>query len=171
MPLDQPLASSIHTIYRPVALSRRAESRSQLSPVSSHSGDEDDVSRDVAELATLSDEPIEEDDFEVSTPGAVSPVGYRQEEFVRPGLSPVLEHVARSGALRTHSARKSSTATVKTIKLDRRARLAAKLADIFDLNGITEVIAGQYIPLTVEEDNLTLFVIFRNALLAVEVHS
>lgn len=138
---DQPLASSIHTIYRPVALSRRAESRSQLSPVSSHSGDEDDVSRDVAELAALSDEPIEEDDFEVSTPGAVSPVGYRQEEFVRPGLSPVLEHVARSGALRTHSARKSSTATVKTIKLDRRARLAAKLADIFDLNGITEVIA------------------------------
>ena len=137
------LASSIHTIYRPVARSRRQESLHTLLAV-------DDTSEDPADLASgqeqlqrsmISDEDTDADDFEL--PNSIT-TSHRAGRKDRPiGLSPVLEHGFPKSDLRRHAERSGSMSTVKTVKLSRRARLAEKLAEVFDIGGINEVIAGR----------------------------
>ncbi|KAI0320434.1 glycosyltransferase family 1 protein [Amylostereum chailletii] len=135
------LASSIHTIHRPVARSRRQLSGSRLSPISSRSIVQDDVfgdNEDITPKGTMtSDEEIEEGDFELPTPGTFSATAQKQRTDVHSPLPPVFER----SEIRKHSERTASLATVKTIKISRRARLAEKLAEVFEVNGINEVIA------------------------------
>ncbi len=87
-----------------------------------------------------SDEDTDADDFELPKSAATSRRVSRKDTPI--GLSPVLEHASPKFNLQHHAERSGSTSTVKTVKLNRRARLAEKLADVFEINGIKEVIAG-----------------------------
>ncbi|KAI0307934.1 glycosyltransferase family 1 protein [Multifurca ochricompacta] len=135
------LASSIHTIYRPVARFRRQDSSHILSAIDSTPGDHAHPSSGQEQLQKVmtSDEDTDADDFELPKPVTTS---RRFSKKDRPtALSPVLEHASPKFDLRHHAERSGSLSTVKTVKLNRRARLAEKLAEVFDINGINEVIA------------------------------
>ncbi|KAI0050659.1 glycosyltransferase family 1 protein, partial [Auriscalpium vulgare] len=142
-PGRQQLASSIHTIYRPVARSRRQESLHALSPVKSVFEGLDPESPQEAETlqaaAVTSDDDTDGEDFEVPTPGTRSPRVHRPKKDFQ-GLSPVLEH-ATTAYLRKTPQRHSTISTIKTVKLSRRTRLAEKLGEVFELSGITEVVS------------------------------
>ncbi|KAG2156507.1 glycosyltransferase family 1 protein [Suillus bovinus] len=127
-----PMASSIHAIYRPVARSRRTEaslsSRTALpSPEEEHESSDGDL-----DATGLSEEDADTEDFEAATP--------------RPADVPKLEHampelptVFRPGM---HMRRRASyTGSITTVKVSRRARLAEKLKEIFELNAVEEVLA------------------------------
>ena len=120
------LASSIHTIYRPVARSRRRNTSS--------------VRRNALVTGGLvveepgPAEPLESDegeDFEDSTPEVASAIAEHNIAFHSPSAS--------HGYLRPPSSRTSSW---NTIKLQRRVRLAEKLREVFELPDIEEVCAG-----------------------------
>ncbi|KAH9947944.1 hypothetical protein B0H21DRAFT_690917 [Amylocystis lapponica] len=132
------LASSIHTIHRPLARLKRAD------PPSSHRGSRSSTLPRVVdaeeteiphseEPSVMSDEELEED-FE---PTQMVPDGTDLTSSPRmtPELLPALD--ISTADSRTHSRRQGSMATVK---LQRRARLAEKLRDVFELQGIEEVI-------------------------------
>ena len=133
------LASSIHTIHRPVARFRRQESSPAVPAIDNTPGDHADLSSGSEQLqrATNSDEDTDADDFEL--PKSSRRVSKKDRPI---GLSPVLEHVSPKFVFQHHAERSGSTSTVKTVKLNRRARLAEKLADVFEINGINEVVAG-----------------------------
>lgn len=134
------LASSIHTIHRPVARFRRQEFSQTVSAVNSTPGDHADVSSGSELLQrTATDEDTDADDFELPKSVAASRRFSRKDGPI--GLSPVLENASPKFVLQHHAERSGSTSTVKTVKLNRRARLAEKLADVFDINGINEVVA------------------------------
>jgi sterol 3beta-glucosyltransferase len=136
------LASSIHTIYRPVARSRRQESLQTLSAVDETLGGPADLSSGQEQLqrSMMSDEDTDADDFELPKFIARSRRASKKDRPI--GLSPVLEHSFPKFDRRHHGERSGSMSTVKTVKLNRRARLAEKLAEVFDIGGINEVIAG-----------------------------
>jgi sterol 3beta-glucosyltransferase len=88
----------------------------------------------------MSDEDTDADDFELPK----SPAANRSRKDRPIGLSPVLEHASPKFDIRHHAGRSGSMSTVQTVKPNRRARLAEKLADVFEISGINEVIAGEY---------------------------
>ncbi|KAH9044774.1 hypothetical protein EDB85DRAFT_2070865 [Lactarius pseudohatsudake] len=133
------LASSIHTIHRPVARLRRQELSQTVPAVDSAPGDHADVSSGLEQRMVTPDEDTDADDFELPKSVAASRRVSRKDRPI--GLSPVLEHASPKFVSQHHAERSGSTSTVKTVKLNRRARLAEKLADVFDINGINEVIA------------------------------
>jgi hypothetical protein len=91
----------------------------------------------------MSDEDTDADDFELpKSPAASRRVSSRKDRLI--GLSPVLEHASPKLDLRHHAERSRSMSTVQTVKPNRRARLAEKLAEVFEIIGINEVIAGEY---------------------------
>jgi sterol 3beta-glucosyltransferase len=90
----------------------------------------------------MSDEDTDADDFELPKSVGRSQRVSRKDRPI--GLSPVLEHTFPKFDGTHHTGRSvGSTSTVKTVKLNRRARLAEKLAEVFDIGGINEVIAGE----------------------------
>ncbi|TCD70641.1 Sterol 3-beta-glucosyltransferase [Steccherinum ochraceum] len=127
------LASSIHTIYRPVARSRRkdraARSRTEPQRMPSLSDAEDEPT---PEEPVLSDEDIEED-FEPQSFDLHQSSEGQSTSMTLPPL-PELDPPERS-SIKPVPARSGSMATVK---IQRRARLAEKLRDIFELKGISE---------------------------------
>ena len=91
----------------------------------------------------MSDEDTDADDFELpKSPAASRRVTNRKDRPI--GLSPVFEHASPKFDLRYHVERSGSMSTVQTVKPNRRARLAEKLAEVFEIAGIIEVIAGGY---------------------------
>jgi len=138
------MASSIHTIYRPVARSRRAEPLNILSPVDGTPVDNaaSSTGHEQSQRSTMSDDDTDADDFEIPKSAANSRrVSDRRDKSM--GLSPVLEHTFPKVDLRYLAERSGSISTVQTVKPNRRARLAEKLGEVFDLVGINEVIAGR----------------------------
>ncbi|KAI0786102.1 glycosyltransferase family 1 protein [Abortiporus biennis] len=137
------LASSIHTIYRPVARSRlknsrRSDKRSsklQHKKVQSMSDIEDETQ---TEEPVLSDEEIEEDFEPMRTDSPIPHNLGESESSVTNDVLTSLPALDASESGRIHPPRQGSMATVK---LERRARLAQKLTDIFEIKGIEEVIA------------------------------
>ncbi|KAL0577594.1 Sterol 3-beta-glucosyltransferase [Marasmius crinis-equi] len=106
------LASSIHTIHRPVARSMRmgtAESRSRLGLP--------EVDDEPSEETSQSDEETPDFEDEVATP---LPVVKPQVNVFERG------HMSRTGSM-------------ATVRLQRRTKLATKLKEIFELEGIEEV--------------------------------
>ncbi|KIK49556.1 glycosyltransferase family 1 protein [Suillus luteus UH-Slu-Lm8-n1] len=128
-----PMASSIHAIYRPVARSRRTEaslsSRTVLpSPEEGHESSDGDL-----DGICLSEEDADAEDFEAATP--------RPEHVPKPEhATSELPMAFRPGV---HMRRRASShaGSITTVKVDRRARLAEKLKEIFELNAIDEVLA------------------------------
>ncbi|KAG1754997.1 glycosyltransferase family 1 protein [Suillus paluster] len=128
-----PMASSIHAIYRPVARSRRTEaslsSRIALpSQAEGHEGSDGDL-----DVTSTSEEDADTEDFEATTP--------RPADVQEPQLTaPELPTAYRPGVLMRRKA-SSHAASITTVKVARRARLAEKLKEIFELDAIDEVLA------------------------------
>lgn len=127
-----------------MARSRRGEPLNVLSidgtPVDN---DDSPTGHEQSQRSTMSDEDTDGDDFELPKSAANS----RRFSDMRDksiGLSPVLEHFSPKVDLRYHAERSASMSTVQTVKPNRRARLAEKLGEVFDLVGINEVITGGY---------------------------
>lgn len=136
------LASSIHTIYRPLARSRRGDTqrRSRASNLSALSdNDNEDAQPSQEPEPIMSEEEIEED-FEPTAPGPSE----QQPELYVPSLRKPLDTLPELEALDTNTQRRSQTrsGSMATVKLQRRARLAEKLRGVFELEDIHEVIAG-----------------------------
>lgn len=133
------LASSIHTIYRPLARSRRdnvpAVRGSKHKKLASVSDVEDEQP---PEEPILSEEEIEEDFEPMGSETLDSKRDNRHS--LRMSLPPLPElDFLEAATSKTHPARSGSMATVK---IQRRARLAEKLRQIFEVDGIQEVVAG-----------------------------
>ncbi len=125
------LASSIHTIYRPLARSRKLSvgpgSQRRLGiPEYAELNDDEPVSSSLSDDEGSDDSA---DDFEVTTPRASDP------------KTPLASKASsRVGAL--GKATFSRTGSMATVRLQRRAMLAEKLRQIYELDGIEEVRAG-----------------------------
>ncbi|PFH54756.1 glycosyltransferase family 1 protein [Amanita thiersii Skay4041] len=122
--IEGQLASSIHAIYRPLARSRRLSSPAALRR------------NGIAVYATVAEEPGQEDSLgsdEDDTEDFEYPTSH-----VHQSISNSKQHspVTSLTYSRPPPARSCSGATVK---LQRRARLAEKLRQVFDLPGIEEV--------------------------------
>lgn len=128
-----------------MARSRRGEPSNVLSSVDGTLMDNTDSStgHEQSQRSTMSDEDTDADDFELPKSAANSRrVSDRRDKSI--GLSPVLEHTSPKVDMRYYAGRSGSMSTVQTVKPNRRARLAEKLGEVFDLIGINEVIAGGY---------------------------
>ncbi len=141
-PAPAHLASSLHTIYRPLARSRRysigpsqLHRRSALSDHSPSSEDEPSLSES---SAPSDEEGVDEaDDFEEATPrmpGAEEPAA----------LTPIISASTRQilTAERLEQLGMARTGSMATVRFQRRAMLADKLREVFELEGIEEVRAG-----------------------------
>ncbi|KAF8634463.1 hypothetical protein AX15_000905 [Amanita polypyramis BW_CC] len=122
------LASSIHTIYRPLARTRRRSARRGIAstlPAMEEPGTDETLDSDEGE------------DFEPSSPGRVSAI--TTSEYNATATRATLNNATtRLSYPRPSTTRTSS---LNTIKLQRRSRLAEKLREVFDLPGIDEVCA------------------------------
>jgi len=131
------MASSIHAIYRPVARSRKTEAKlsSRLALPSQeerHEGSDGDL-----DMTSPSEEDPDTEDFEATTP--------RPPDVQKAELSAVQPPTAyRPGVLMRRRA-SSHAGSITTVKMGRRVLLAEKLKEIFELDAIDEVIAGEYL--------------------------
>ncbi len=136
-----PLASSIHTIHRPIARSRRQDTPVSSSAQWSKGGASyfPAIPSSEEEEGPLSED--DDDDFE-STPvesRILQPVDYAIDEDGGKKKTPEkidpLAHVRRMQMTRS--------ASLATVRLKRRAKLADKLKEVFGLPDLHEVLAGQ----------------------------
>lgn len=95
-----------------------------------HKLDSDIVEEAVQDDASQSDEDMEHD-FE-DTPRS------REDAILRSKHN----HIPSSRELSPHDALRNRQGSMATVKLSRRARLAEKLKEVYDLEDITEVWAG-----------------------------
>ncbi|EPQ61096.1 UDP-Glycosyltransferase/glycogen phosphorylase [Gloeophyllum trabeum ATCC 11539] len=127
---DTPMTSSLHTIHRPLDKSRRgATALRNVFSVRSESPEEE------KERETLSSSETDDADFEVDTP--------RMPDYTPAGLtsSPISTPSIHRGRVDGPQSSITRSGSMATVRLQRRARLADKLKDIFDLEGIDEVVA------------------------------
>lgn len=123
--VDQ-LASSIHAIHRPLARSRKRDLPGK-SPLAETVAEETEN--------YLSDEEVEHD-FEEPKTFEERPALIQSQSLPLPGN----HGMNASMSLFTNTRRE----TMSTIRSHRRTRLAEKLRDVFELEGIQEVLAGEY---------------------------
>jgi len=125
------MASSIHAIHRPVARSQRrvraGKNKSQMTQEIFMS----DTEEEERQYPTILSE--EEDDFDPPT--------------IPTNLPTSLKPTPSTPVSRRLNRRFSTTGSIATIRVKRRAQLADKLRDIFELEGIRQVVAGQCSPL------------------------
>jgi sterol 3beta-glucosyltransferase len=142
--LEELVASSIHTIYRPVARSRRADTHlSATTPHSTpiinyqaYSPAISAVDGPEVEDALHSDEDVEPDEDFDATPHL------SMHEHTQP--SPALATSMRKGHRKTPRLSLNRVGSTLTVRVQRRAHLAEKLKEIFELDGITEVREGMH---------------------------
>ena len=128
------LSSSIHAIYRPIARSRRNTAAIATNPAVAASSYFTHALTAVASQSDAEDTESSISDFEQS------------REIQLPATTPAIptdtQHISsptRPPGPRAAMTRSGSLATVRRV---RRSRLAEKLRDIFELEGVEEVIAG-----------------------------
>jgi sterol 3beta-glucosyltransferase len=126
------LSSSIHTIYRPVARSRRLSLSQMRTRSTLVEGGSIQHTRD-SPTQIEEEETEEEDDFEESTP---RPANTPPALITGIKGHPPDRILSSASLARTAPTRTGSMATVK---LQRQAKLADKLREIFDLPAIEEV--------------------------------
>jgi sterol 3beta-glucosyltransferase len=135
--------SSIHTIHRPVAHSKRSK-----------------ITRTLRVQPAILDalEGVDESSLPPGLPERTDRSAHETAALVMEGTG--REHEARVNA-------QTRSASMATVRMKRRAGLADKLRDVFELPGITEVIAGKYL------DNWRVYMLMvgsRVALLAFPLH-
>ncbi|KAL4069427.1 glycosyltransferase family 1 protein [Scleroderma citrinum] len=126
------VASSIHAIYRPVAWSRHVgSSHSIRSAKRSVQEDAQGESDSDAEMNMAFEDDA--DDFETATP--------RPPDVQKPESASTSEPATMTAQLRTSIRRRtaSRSGSMATVKVNRRARLAEKLREIFDIDILNEV--------------------------------
>jgi len=133
----QQLSSSIHTIHRPLARSRRLSIPGlPKHEIQAHSAViEEELALDDT---VVSDEEIEHDFEDASHPSTTARPSLLSHQTIPPS-TPVETHdsiLFKSMMTRTGS--------MATVKLHQRARLAEKLRDIYELDDIQEVWAGKF---------------------------
>jgi sterol 3beta-glucosyltransferase len=122
-----PLTSSIHTIYRPIARSRKN------TPATAGLGRE--ASSYFPEIpTTLPPETEEEDD---SDPDFEHTERSRSPRAVTP--------ITTESVATPQSAACGRSLSLATVRVTRRTRLAFKLKEIFEIEDITEVLAGTFV--------------------------
>ena len=122
------MASSIHAIHRPVARSQRRERAGKDKNRMAQDIFISDTEEEERQYPTILSE--EEDDFD---PPAIP-------TYVPTSLKPA----PSTPASRRLNRRFSTTGSMATIRVKRRAQLADKLRDIFELDGIHQVVAGEH---------------------------
>ena len=136
------LTSSIHAIYRPLARLRRertaGSSRAAKTPdLPSVSDGEDTQQPD----DTLVSDGEAEGDFESPAEGLVTDPSHSGR--MSPETIPDLDtSVPSMPAVARRERATSRSGSMATVRQDRRAQLAEKLRDVFDLGNINEVVAG-----------------------------
>lgn len=120
------LASSIHAIHRPLARSRRRDIPRPKQRDDQHVAEEPE--------SYLSDEEIEQDFEETKSPDLRPPLTQQSKS-----VPPFGNHSITSSAVNPFKYANIRTGSMATIRLHRRARLAEKLRDVFELEGIKEV--------------------------------
>ncbi len=138
------LTSSIHAIYRPLARVRRGDPsassyRAAKAPALPTLSDNEDSPR--PDESPVSDEDTE-GDFEPDVGRNITDAGHsgRYSPETIPDLDNSIPDVpANAASDRRASTRSGSMATVRQ---NRRAQLAEKLQDVFELDNINEVVAG-----------------------------
>ena len=128
------MASSIHAIYRPVARSRRRETSQSNFPGKIFSTQREVDETPHADVNLTSDDDIDVDDFETTTPRPLNSQGYSEATHMRPPTAQLGPGMRRRAP--------SHAGSMATVKVHRRTRLAEKLKGIFDLEAINEVLAG-----------------------------
>lgn len=122
---EEHLASSIHTIHRPVARSRRGTSLS------------------LAALDTHNEEVPSESDGVQSSPEDLEAEDFERTPRVESSVPQYARQTSQASAVATSALPKrmvmSRTGSMATVRLQRRAKLAEKLKEVFDLNDIDEV--------------------------------
>lgn len=126
------LASSIHTIYRPLARSRKRSPRQDIP----ENHPETEPSSD--EIVPSEDELDETEDFEIQqTP---RPPDAKLTHFFQ---SPIVETPPPMSAMeRIKIMGRTRTGSMATVRIQRRTMLAEKLKEVFELPAIDEVRAG-----------------------------
>ena len=138
------LTSSIHAIYRPLARFRRGDPsassyRAAKSPDLPSLSDNEDAPR--PDESPVSDEDTE-GDFEPALGGNITGPSHsgRMSPETIPDLDSSIPDVSASA---TGDRRASRSGSMATVRQNRRAQLADKLRDVFDLDDINEVVAGK----------------------------
>ncbi|KAI0374478.1 hypothetical protein BV20DRAFT_1118483 [Pilatotrama ljubarskyi] len=133
------LTSSIHAIYRPLARFRRGEPSSSTRP--SAKGHQLPTVSDTEDSSAPEDHPMSDEDtegdFEPSALGQVmdaSHAGRASPEPI-PGLD------ASAAEMHTSERATSRSASMATVRQNRRTQLAEKLREVFELDNIHEVVA------------------------------
>ncbi|KAG6866023.1 hypothetical protein C0991_009432 [Blastosporella zonata] len=122
------LASSIHTIHRPLARSRRL-SMPYTAPTHAPNSPYGPVNEESEPEPSSSEEEQEVEDFEATQSLAPS----------SESISQVIKRTDRPGSLAHSRIRPSRAGSMATIRLQRRAGLAEKLKEVFELDAIEEV--------------------------------
>ena len=147
------LSSSIHTIHRPLARSQRINIPIPSKLSHKQTASEEDTLEDVAS-------PLDEDELETDF-----------EESPRPATTILQQQSRTPESIQTaqtsdpFNAMRERTGSMATVRLHRRARLAEKLKEVYDLDDIREVWAGACHTVLVARIISTV-VFLRNALLA-----
>ncbi|KAG9223145.1 hypothetical protein CCMSSC00406_0000166 [Pleurotus cornucopiae] len=128
----EPMASSIHAIYRPLARSRRGDIGASTRKLHRSSSRISEESNSGPESPSDSEETEEQEDFEQTTPQLVGAPMPRALALAQAGAT------SSPGPSRIVPIRTGSMATVR---LQRRSLLAEKLREVFELDGIEEVLA------------------------------
>ena len=143
-----PIASSIHTIHRPIARSRKLDSPlSMKAPGNKGKGpaytaippSSDEEEGDVSD---------EDEDFEltpIEPPASPLPqIGNQNTEVTG---SPTTPEKKKDRLVHLRRANMTRSASLATVRIKRRNMLAQKLKEVFNLNDINEVVAGAFLSL------------------------
>lgn len=137
------MASSIHTIHRPVARSKRAalptsyRDPSLTVEKSAHTL-EPSVPEEDEEASPVED--LDGGDFEQDHTGLHSKRPLDTDKSEQEALALIMERRGRGKEAELNA--RTRAGSMATVRLKRRTRLADKLKDVFELPGIHEVITG-----------------------------
>lgn len=149
------LSSSIHTIHRPLARSQRINIPIPSTLSHKQTAFEEDTLEDAL---SPSDEDELENDFEESS---------RPPDDALQRLNRGSEIAQAAPTTAPFNAMRERTGSMATVRLHRRARLAEKLKEVYDLDDIKEVWAGMFfLTLLVSTSLSDCSYVKRNALLA-----
>jgi hypothetical protein len=147
------MASSIHAIHRPVARSQRRERAGKGKSRKAQEIFTSDTEEEERHYPTILSE--EEGDFDPPTTTISLPTPPKPTPS-----TPVSRRLNK---------RFNTTGSIATIRVKRRAQLADKLRDIFELQGIQQVVAGQHCPLVLLTPRCTDDFLLRNPVLATAI--